>query len=845
MKPNTLQSQARNHAPLINLSASAEATLTARAPLEWLRSNSVWGASMLVTASTRELLSRGGLDIAVRVRDFHPTAPAYRTLLDEVASGDEVARVRQIRTLLYLGFAADAKREISQLAAEARSEDARAWSVYLAALVSSLYDAARVPLRKLQGVRDRATGSFRFHCSILLTSLTRRFSGNLVAASEHLHDAQQVAQTSEAIANDPFLRTLAAARCGRHAAEIYEQGGAYDEADATVGKVLRMLVQIPGLSEEQRFLAEEMQRRTLAFSLLRFGSRKPNDASTHRAEIAALLSLDPQCPHASLLAGEALLRLEDSEGARVQFERILQTGIIERPHALRRLAELEKNASLRQTLNAQVVRFGLPFGVGATSPLTAPLTVHVLDDYLNHARVSQPSKTAPRTLLSYQRTQPYWELTGAPPGTESPRHALSPLLAWESYKLERLPYFEAIALQRNMVGLFREELAADLYGSHALLRDARDGGTARQSITLEAMGNRGADGQSFVKDVKAATSLPPLHRARLARVLVALGFLPEARRVAPLPAVAPRWSPEEQYLASTHAFVVHVSDPADHRGYLRLLRRIVSQMPPAPHNLRTRLILAMYGVVFASKRNMLDAIPEWNEETRAALALVRSASLFSEFEHNMLVSRTYRCTSFLPFFRENKRQLKREIDLCEHYARIAKPTQAFETELYVDNLYACLESVARAARFLGEHERVTACYEELTRIDPFDSHGWVQRADDASKRGDLESALKYFMHASTLAPPHVEVAWFRAGRCAEQLGDPALAKRCYLNSLRADVGGSAAYLRLLDLSEDDSLLHGWCKDVLTTFESYGALTPKQAALFAELSSRHGSLESVA
>lgn len=177
-----------------------------------------------------------------------------------------------------------------------------------------------------------------------------------------------------------------------------------------------------------------------------------------------------------------------------------------------------------------------------------------------------------------------------------------------------------------------------------------------------------------------------------------------------------------------------------------------------------------------------------------------------------MTSRFYRAVSFLPFLRQDLRQLRDDLQVFESLARDLAPSDDHEALVKADNLMAVLESASRTEAALGDPDRADALMEEIVaRVDPYDSKAWMQVGDLHQKAGRLVEAYEAFRRAAAVGAPHARIAWFRAGRCLERLGERRGAIECHLRSLECWPAGVSPAQRVWQLATElgDSYRAAW------------------------------------
>jgi tetratricopeptide (TPR) repeat protein len=823
---------------------------------------------MLLVRATRRLLRRGGIPVVERVADFRSSHPAWIALHGRIASGQGTVEesIRFGRLLLYLNFVDDARALAASARATASNPSERLWLDYIDVLAQSLsatrtYDIAGLSAA-LSDESAIPAGPLRFHVALFLAAHHQRTSFDPQSSARWLDVAARSIEGS-AIADDALVSRIANARLARHLAGLQDGVGDVRSAEASLDLALEEIADCP---DEAHFLAAETTRRIHAFRAtlrLRHADARGALEAARRAVV-----LDPSCPHALSLAGECAARAGYRLEAIRHFARADHAGVIERPHARHALALLTSrqrrpaatelvlaaagdaracfaeslagdrdrdqalSASQHAAPGARSRRAWLARErIGAAALPRPPMTVAhadaLADGPFDDERLLRRSET-------YFRLRPFWELASSE-GAEAPRMSLSPLIAWRCHREARDPFLQPISAQRAPLADFREAMLAQAIGGARLV-----GPSGSAAASLASLAGLRGEAVLVARLYENARDLPVLDRARLARVLGGLGFIHEACEVS-APEQRGRFdSADEEYMASTHLFfdsLVHDSGPGP---FQELLKVTYDAMKPAAHNVRIRLVLAIHGVVRAAKDRDAASVKAWVPAAKATLEEVRASRDFSDFDRLVLESRTYRATAFLPFLERDHRMLLREMTHCMDLARSAVPTSAVERELSKDNLYACIESMARTRIALNYSEAVSTLYEELTTLDPFDAHAWLQRGDLLEQRNDHRAALDCFLRAARFGPPQTGVCLHRAGLAARRLGDLELALACFLRAVWIAPGAVPTLLQIVAVAKrlNDGYVASWAAQLLGALDQRGALAESHVARLVSLLGGH-------
>ncbi len=836
--------------PMCELRDSGLACLTARAGTHWLSQPTFddWGSFMGLYVRTRQLLLHGGL--ALEVRDFTrmPADAARWIELRDGWLGDTlpVAELLYLaRLLLALGFHADADAVTARARTRARGDEHRLAVLYLEALGASLADSSGREVGSLTdalGVLPATLVYSRlgFHGALLAGSLACRH--NDAQASAHWFDlAAEILARADTL-QDRHGQNLGRARLYRHRAQlaVADRGA---EA-ARLSDALALVEDDPQLPPSWSYLYAETRRRVLdglCRHALRYGA---HDVASDVAQ--RIVAVDAHCARAQLLAGICAVARADHDAARHAFTRVVMLGPIERPYALAILARLERDplrvrVAFTEAIDLDIFDTGASvhaaqaactractavpveldgvidawlaasYPAGSTRPLEPPIGAEIvaaLVDRLPH--LETPAPVLERGF-GYAFARPFWTLTASAGPMTIAAHA--PLRAWDAFAHGEEPFFTTCHLQRVMVTGFREDLYFAMGQGLALAhRDAAFG------CSPAALRGRSVVMDRFLAEAEHALTQAPLQRALLARVYGALGFPREGRRLlGALPSRGQRWSPEERYLAMTDHFLRTIHESGEGRDYAEDLAALHAHLGEDEHSLRLQLVIAMHGAVHHGQRREAAKVAVWRERGLAYLRAIERCARFDDFEVQLLTSRLYRGISYHPFLIGDREVLAADAEICERTARQLTPTDARQALLKRENMFPMLESMARIAAFLGDHDRADELMRSIARdVDPLDVKAWLQVGDAAGKRGRIDDELHAFLTAGALAVPDGKIAWFRAGRCYERRGEPQRAMQSYLRSLRLGPKGLAPLLRLVEVArrEGDAYLGAWATAAL-------------------------------
>jgi tetratricopeptide (TPR) repeat protein len=407
------------------------------------------------------------------------------------------------------------------------------------------------------------------------------------------------------------------------------------------------------------------------------------------------------------------------------------------------------------------------------------------------------------------RYRPFLEIR--PPGIDAPILCHAPLMLYRYLESEHVEYFGSVTLQRAMVLGFREELRSSMHGRH-LGEGAAEG--------LVEWGNSPNDRCRHVFDMwSGLAGLPAATRAKVIKLITALGFFTEAREaVEGLLYEDQPSSPDEFYLHVLRHYVVNLTDePGSYRSSLgEELSATVHAANSDPRILRMLLNLSVYGMVQSARRKDVQGVEQWRDSGRMYLAGYTSRDEVSDFESHLMTSRYWRAATFLPYLTGDHDSLVREFQLVLDHAHAAEPGSDQEVVLQRENLIPAYESASRTYQAIGRDDEAIEYMERASAVDPLDSKVLLQVGDLYQRRSDFETASSYFDRAAAIAVPHGALSWFRAGRARHLAGDHAGATDRYLRSVELQPAGVSNYRNIMSIAREqsDTYLHSWAASAL-------------------------------
>ena len=369
------------------------------------------------------------------------------------------------------------------------------------------------------------------------------------------------------------------------------------------------------------------------------------------------------------------------------------------------------------------------------------------------------------------------------PADHAPLHVWRPWFSWLKLRGERP--LSSSNLQRLLPPGFRHALARESPAAVVALDDPAE-------IPHDHAGEHWLFLQECVRNYAGLDC--NLRYATLG-ALLALGFFKKARDLQDPP------SDNEIRADSTHASIgcaiaaatvalsLHDDEPID----LSSFERVASL---APVGSKARFEASIELVVQCAKHTHdLPNARKWRANAEKSLdAICREGA--SSFEVALLQSRFYRSAAFVPFLENNRKRVFREMELCEHYARIAAGQTDDERILERENLVPMLQSRAKEARWLGDLDLAKARLQLAVDADPRDSVRWIELGEIELDTDNPAAAHKCYLIAAAHSPPGSSLSWHMAGEAAHLCGDVELACAHYYEALKIDPMCISAATRL-------------------------------------------------
>lgn len=795
--------------PLIDLSNSPFASLSSQAVIHWLEQEttpSQWGAFMHFYGATRLLLKGGGLQNEdSNFQQLRSENQKWNELTKNYLNGNLNAQEKLyfVRLLYYLGFYNNGIEICQNIVTLENDLEIKLWSLYLNVLGNSLQEPLRwsiTPLiENIKDLQPHMSIQLQFHIYLLFAKFFIRRQRNAIEAKIWLEKTALLIQNSELMTsmNDFHLASL---RLDKYKADLCLMYG--DEKSAqklwssALQKIEKILIE-NGLTSSFQYLFKEIYRRIIDASLLHYFYKK-NDALKAIELAQKAIQVDPFCSYAHLLAGEVNKGINIKD-ANHSYERAAFFGILERPYAKQMLAiyrypSYNDSSSDKQSIDDKKDE-KIPIELATLQNLAKTFSEYDCWELLKKNN-------------TYNRFLPFFELKE--PAIESPIFCEGPIVALEDFRRQKLPWFQTLYLQRAMVNNFREELFFAV-SPHPYFSQVEN----EKAKSLEILQNRSEETKQLFATYQMIDKLPKLERILFCRLLGSLGFYHEALKSLPKVDRNNHWEIEDEYAFSTKIFFENIYFLGSPNFPYQDIEFAFGKMSSKIESLRMRLVLSMLASVYHGKEKNIAELKIWRDRGFEVLHQIQNIQEFDDFEKQLLTSRFYRAVCFLPFLTGDKDKLRKEIEICESYARNLTPgnKSKFQTLLYRENLFPMLETKARIFQYLGESEIALDSMEEIVfKVDPFDTKAWIQVGELREKNGDLEKALEAFQTAGNLGAPLGGLAWYRAGRASEKMEDLLWAKHCYMQSLQLCPKGLSPLKRLEAIAkiEGDCYLKSWC-----------------------------------
>ncbi len=790
------------------LGFSQVGTLTTLAPHFWLKEGNAlgWGAFMMLFGPTRkQLLGRGIV--------WHGDA----TNVDQGSAPLFTARM-----LLHRGLYAEAMQILPQLEAP--------WQVYIESMATTRSEGSESNPDSLadQTLMAATSGQippramFLFATQLVRLCLQR---GDKVGFKKWSAFAIDVLSNFDSEDYTAFDRVLGRSRLARYVAP--------DDHD-TVKKLSDAVAEIEAfdtgttsaVSAEttyQTYLLTETKRRILDQLIFHYWrAREPNQALP--CAIASSV-IDPNCSRARMVLGDTFWLAGDVKSARREYFMAFILGPLERTYCGLKLASLTTSLAYRKILAAEIWQ-EYPKGhhavaaavgalaKGAAPKLVPPITVETASSAGFPLSFEVPENVEDiATLIQrspiFGRVRPFFELE--PADDLHPVYANGPLLSYQALAAQQEPWFVTITLQRAMIENYRRELSYAIVGPLVVKRLLHE-----KLSSFAFFGDLSTRGRELKILFQSRQQQTALQRALLARTLSSLGFFEEALTCLDAESVIHSPGPEGAYESGMWIFVCHIARPNETTKVLDLLPKIFQATPKAAETLRNRLVLAITGCVLFGRAQDAAKVGEWRNVGLKLIEEIKHCPQFSSFEQALLESRFYRAASFGPFIAGDRKTLTEDAHICEDLARNLRPSTPTEEILKRENLFPMLESMSRTWKFLGDNDRAEAFMREIVAaVDPEDSKAWLQVGEFEIASGRTQEALACFLRAAECSVPMTRIAWYRAGRCYEKLGEKYEALWCYWRSYLAWPAMSTSMERIHALSSGVPALRSWAKSIGT------------------------------
>lgn len=156
------------------------------------------------------------------------------------------------------------------------------------------------------------------------------------------------------------------------------------------------------------------------------------------------------------------------------------------------------------------------------------------------------------------------------------------------------------------------------------------------------------------------------------------------------------------------------------------------------------------------------------EESCIALELLAKEASINDFGDKIRVSVAYRGLAMLADAGKSKQDwFLKEAELI---ARDINANNTLEELVFKENLYTCLQSLAK---WNICHNRLDSAYSnfvEMIALDPFDSIAYAEMGFFLLQQNNFKEASPYFKKAISLGPPAVGMHAYYYAKCLQELG---------------------------------------------------------------------------
>lgn len=803
--------------PLIDLSSSEYANLSAKASSYWLGLDptpSQWGAFMFFYGPTRKLLRAGGLNIEVdNFNNLFSLNSKWKAFVHrykfDLLNHQEIFYF--IKLLYYLGFYNQGIDICKNILRKIDKSDETLWALYLLELGTSILKPTewepRLLIKKALEIGSNDFSILHFEIFLLISKYFIRYKKDVSNSNFWLNKIQQI-QEHNAFDNS----ILPKARFDKYKGDLLTlRGHAAEAIDLLIGTINELNESISTFSEDCNFLKLETKRRLL--DAIIFNHLDEENYKEALEVCLDAISIDPYCSYALTLTGSIALKENFKELAFNCFDKAAKYGIIEREYVTNELVKkhIEKSPKRLKAIDLHIWECDLCISSKEINMnKILPIKLNHIQNISNHLVLDREWEKIKESRI-YKQFLPFWELNRN--SGPSPILCDIPIFAIESFKQEKLPWFETLYLQRAMPVSFREELlfaiSPNSHFSHRINTN-----TSGSEILLNTLdSNHWFLSEKIRKNSK--------HRQVLyCRLLGALGFYKEALEALPIPSRSSPWSLDDEYAFCTKLFLENIFFARSNNFSYNDLEFAYNKLSNRQESFRMKLLMTILSTVIYGQKREIKLVEEWRDRGFQILEKIINCQMFDTFEKELLISRFYRAMCYYPYLKGDQSTLKLEAQICEKYARNLLPKNERQEILKNENLFPMLESMSRIYQHLGEHSYSLKMMEEIViKVDPYDAKAWIQFGDLKEKAGFLDEAKDAFQAACNLGAPLGGLAWYRLGRISEKTEDLQWAQYCFHRSLKFCPKGISPHKRLQALSSD-GYIHHWCERSLTALKSY-------------------------
>lgn len=414
-----------------------------------------------------------------------------------------------------------------------------------------------------------------------------------------------------------------------------------------------------------------------------------------------------------------------------------------------------------------------------------------------------------QNLFTFSILRPYFDLG---PLTDGPLHARRPVLFLQRWDSEEP---EVIGMRMWMVPHFRER---------AVLESGKNEYWAVSPEDLPPQ-KRTPAWDILCSALSNLDSLPLPGRLGLAQLLTGLCYY--ERAIAVVQATRDL-TPEQSPTAAALLFLQTVAQQllADFRGVPVSVEGMAEIARRAPETSPARLHACLWCMYRLIKLGTLPEATQWESEARQLLGVWGTQG--SSFDAALMEIAYWQAMTDLRV----AQQAPTEAVAASHEARalIRGLSCTTQQQLWVaeEALQRWFDRGIKRASEVGDLSQALVLAEEQVKLDPFNAKAHYQMAQVLHHLGRIADAAERYTTAAHLGPfgtIGTSVAWFYAGSCYEQLGNPEVACDCYLEAVNYDPLSTSSLRKLTVVARRSGFLPAahWAEERLEQLTAGGAM----------------------